>query len=110
MSQHFELVCQHGYKHGQCRCPSKDKTVRRMVCNIPEHAQNSNLVPNNEADKLGELYDAINGFAKAVGEIQLDPNLNTHEEYVLLAHNSAVKAAQDRDAAQAALWPKGRGC
>lgn len=35
MSQHFMEVCTFGYTHGQCRCPSKDKSTRIIDCTTP---------------------------------------------------------------------------
>ena len=36
MSHHI-IVCQHGQIHGQCRCPSSQKEVRRVTCTIVGH-------------------------------------------------------------------------
>lgn len=37
MSVHYEERCQYGRVHGQCRCPDKNKAVRPVQCNNPEH-------------------------------------------------------------------------
>lgn len=34
MSHHIN-VCEYGTVHGQCRCMSKDKTVRKIECPHP---------------------------------------------------------------------------
>ncbi len=111
MGQHFDLVCQYGYKHGTCRCVSKDKVVRKMECNTPSHAEKPKNGATTESGKLQELYDIINDFAEATQQGKLDTAVNTHEEFVLLAHNATVTAKHNSDAATRALWPdKGRGC
>jgi hypothetical protein len=46
MSVHFHKICQYGFVHEQCRCPSTDKTLVRITC-PPEfdagHAANSRV-------------------------------------------------------------------
>lgn len=34
---HFINMCEYGYVHGQCRCPSKDKHVNKVKCTTPSH-------------------------------------------------------------------------
>lgn len=34
MTSHYKEVCQYGYVHGQCRCPSPNKTARRVACTL----------------------------------------------------------------------------
>lgn len=43
---HFVNKCQYGYTHGQCRCPSKDKTVKQIMCDNPEH------IPEDRDEKV----------------------------------------------------------
>jgi len=31
---HHKLVCVYGFTHGQCRCPSKDKEIKIIECNM----------------------------------------------------------------------------
>lgn len=107
MSQHFNLVCEHGFTHGTCRCPAKDKATRLTKCNNPEHAKTAQ-VQNKTADMvIAELCDAIAEFAKAVGHV---PKATTVDEYLLVAHDATEAAKANANAAQAALWPeRGRG-
>lgn len=32
---HFVKICEYGGVHGQCRCPSPNKEIRRVDCNMP---------------------------------------------------------------------------
>jgi len=36
VTAHFVEMCEYGIVHAQCRCPSKDKTVHTIKCNVPE--------------------------------------------------------------------------
>lgn len=106
MSEHYDLVCENGYKHGSCKCGAKDKKVRKIVCGNPEHQKNSlNKIGDSVSTKLSELYDLINEFASATGQSKLDKDRNTHEEFALLAHDAVIAAKSQYDTAQRALWP-----
>lgn len=36
MSNHFQVVCEYGTVHGQCRCPGPNKATHRIDCDTPE--------------------------------------------------------------------------
>lgn len=55
---HFTNVCTFGYTHGQCRCPSKDKTVRVIKCSTPNLHGPVDETENGEGDFSVELEAA----------------------------------------------------
>lgn len=34
---HFKMVCQYDKLHGQCRCPSPNKAMRKIECTDPKN-------------------------------------------------------------------------
>lgn len=41
---HSKRVCEYGYTHSQCRCPSKDKAVIKITCDVPGHHSPDSLL------------------------------------------------------------------
>jgi hypothetical protein len=51
MSDHHVNVCEYGTRHGQCRCASKDKSIRKIECPTPRKCA-------KKADvELGQPYE-----------------------------------------------------
>lgn len=51
MGDHYVSVCEYGTRHSQCRCPSKDKAVKRIECPSPRACAKRTDVP------LGQPYE-----------------------------------------------------
>ena len=69
MPSHFKVVCEYGVIHSQCRCPSNDKAIRHITCDISNlHAVQPTGTPMSETQKLHsalrELVDALDGTIK----------------------------------------------
>lgn len=48
---HYVMVCQYGHTHGQCRCFSGNKTVKRVKCTTPSlHKPDEKYEPKHRAD------------------------------------------------------------
>lgn len=54
MSGHFKNVCEFSQTHGQCRCPSLTKDIRKVKCPTPAACRQVNPYPPEE---LGEDED-----------------------------------------------------
>lgn len=72
---HFVEVCPHGYITSQCRCPSKDKAVRRTGrCSHPSHIEPGPYaakVAKIRCPNCGEKVEYGSEHARGRGEFDL---------------------------------------
>jgi hypothetical protein len=104
MSNHFMQVCQYGWTHGQCRCASKDKTVRLVNCTNSTHSQNPKTDETPSAgSQINALKGAINDIAKALNMGTKFLSAST-DEFLMLAHEAEILAKTNADSARNALY------
>jgi hypothetical protein len=62
MSGHFRDVCEFGFVHRQCRCPSTNKTEHSVKCDRPsEHdlVTSAPILPSKPGDFLDEFVKRL---------------------------------------------------